>query len=83
MVDQAELWLAKLGLSQVRVRNHSGLARIEVARGDLDKMSDLELRCNIIAGLKEIGFAYVTIDLEGYRTGSMNVTKAGKLSPSL
>lgn len=75
MVDQAELWLAKLGLSQVRVRNHAGLARIEVSHGDLDKMADPKLRCNIIAGLKDIGFAYVTIDLEGYRTGSMNGTK--------
>lgn len=83
MVDQAELWLTKLGLSQVRVRNHAGLARVEVSQEDLDKMADADLRCNMIAGLKEIGFAYVTLDLEGYRTGSMNATKAGKLSPSL
>lgn len=74
MIDQAEQLLTGLGLSSVRVRNHAGLARIEVSSRDLVRVAEPELRLRILEGLKEIGFAYVTMDLEGYRTGSMDGT---------
>ena len=71
-VEKAELWLldADLGLTQLRVRSHGNLARIEVPP---DAIPRLAARAKEIAtAFKELGFAYVTLDLRGYRTGSMN-----------
>lgn len=71
MVDRAEQFLLDLGFHQLRVRIHDGnLARIEVDPSQLQKV--LDNREAIFKKLKEIGFAYVTLDLQGYRTGSMN-----------
>jgi pyridinium-3,5-biscarboxylic acid mononucleotide sulfurtransferase len=58
------------GVRQVRVRAHGGVARIEVAEGEIGGL--LEKRLEIAEGLKRWGFIYVAVDLEGYRTGSMN-----------
>ncbi|KJS86984.1 MAG: hypothetical protein JM58_05555 [Peptococcaceae bacterium BICA1-8] len=70
-VIQAERYLKNnLGLSQVRVRDHNGLARIEVEKKDLEKL--LARRDEVTKLLLEEGFYYITLDLEGYRTGSMN-----------
>jgi uncharacterized protein len=70
MVEDAEELLKGLGLHQLRVRAHGGIARIEVLSEDLDKA--LSEREEIVNGLKRIGFEYVTLDLEGFRSGSMN-----------
>ena len=72
MVDQAEQLLMDLGLRQFRVRIHGDLARIEVLPEDLQRITEPELRTLISGKLKEYGFSYVTLDLVGYRTGSMN-----------
>ena len=73
MVDRAEQLLLDLGFHQLRVRIHGGrLARIEVAPEELQKV--LDNRKVIADKLKSFGFAYVTMDLVGYRTGSMNET---------
>ena len=73
-VERAERWLrdAGLGLSQLRVRSHGDLARIEVPPGDIPRMA--ARAAEIAAAFKEFGFAYTTLDLQGYRTGSLNET---------
>lgn len=71
MVEQAEDFLQTLGFKQFRVRHHGNLARIEVEKNSL-KMA-LEKADLIVQKLKEIGFTYISLDLEGYRTGSMNL----------
>jgi uncharacterized protein len=71
-VDKAERLLKSLGFRQVRVRHHDNIARIEVESSELDRLMQPETRDKIARGFKELGFVYVTVDLEGYRTGSMN-----------
>ena len=72
MVDKAEQFLLDSGFHQIRVRIHSNIARIEVEPDEMQKFMDNR---NLIAHkLKEFGFLYVTLDLLGYRTGSMNET---------
>ncbi|MFD1389117.1 ATP-dependent sacrificial sulfur transferase LarE [Oceanobacillus oncorhynchi subsp. oncorhynchi] len=69
-VNQAELYLKRAGFDEVRVRYHDNVARIEVAA---DKMMELlEKRTEVQHKLVSLGFDYVSIDLRGYRTGSMN-----------
>jgi len=68
----AENFLRGLGFSQVRVRSHDKLARIEVDAEHIQKLTNPEFREKIINELKQLGFIYLTIDLEGYRTGSHN-----------
>ena len=70
MVDRAEQLLLDEGFHQVRVRIHGTLARIEVESGEFEKL--LALREKIVTAFKSYGFTYVTMDLTGYRTGSMN-----------
>ena len=71
MVDKSEQFLLNLGLHQVRVRIHGeNLARIEVMPDEFDII--LKNRDEIYAKLKSFGFDYITMDLKGYRTGSMN-----------
>ena len=72
MVDKAEQLLLDLGFHQLRVRIHGTLARIEVLPDELQKV--LENRNQIVKAFKEYGFTYVTMDLQGYRMGSMNET---------
>lgn len=74
MVDKAEDFLLNLGFKQVRVRHHGNLARIEVSPNERSRFFDEELMSRIDVFLKEVGFTYVTLDLKGYRTGSMNET---------
>ena len=71
-VEKAEQWLldAGLGLTQVRVRSHGDLARIEVPPADIPRLAARAEE--IAAAFKAFGFAYITLDLRGYRTGSMN-----------
>jgi pyridinium-3,5-biscarboxylic acid mononucleotide sulfurtransferase len=70
MIERSEEFLATLGIGQVRVRYHSGIARVEVEENDFDIV--LDHKDEIVAALRNFGFMYVTLDLKGYRTGSMN-----------
>ena len=70
MVEQAEDYLKGIGFSQVRVRAHGQIARIEVLKGEMEKASTFG--DEISKGLRRIGFQYVTLDLQGFRSGSMN-----------
>ena len=72
-VDQAESYLRGAGFKYFRVRHHDEkTARIEVGVEELQRLLDSDLRLSIVGRLKELGFTYVTLDLQGYRTGSMN-----------
>ena len=71
-VEQAEEALHALGFPQVRVRHHGDLARIEIARADLPRALSLEVLDSITAALRPLGFLYITLDTQGYRSGSMN-----------
>ena len=73
-VDEAEQLLRALGFGQLRVRVHGRLARIELGRDELRHMLDPGIAEYVTAQLKRLGFAYVTMDLEGFRSGSMNET---------
>ncbi len=74
-VDKAEKILRTLGMRYVRVRHYnSRLARIEVLQEDISKLVRKSVRQRIINELKNLGYMYVTVDLQGYRTGSLNKT---------
>lgn len=74
MVEKAEQLLLDLGFHQVRVRIHGLLARIEVMPEEFPKLMEANIREEIVQKFKEYGFTYVTMDLLGYRMGSMNET---------
>lgn len=71
-IDNAEIALKRLGFKQVRVRHHGDVARIEVAEEEMPRALDAEMARRMSEALKALGFKYVTLDLEGYRTGSLN-----------
>lgn len=72
VVEKAEQFLFDLGFRQVRVRIHGMMARIEILPGEFEKLVSEDIRYQITKSFKEYGFDYVTMDLTGYRTGSMN-----------
>lgn len=72
MVDQAEKFLRQFKFKQLRVRIHGDVARIEVTKEDMVRFFEGGLGEQVAKKLKEIGFNYITLDLQGYRTGSMN-----------
>ena len=74
MVDKAEQLLLDMGFHQVRVRIHGMMARIEIEPAEFDKLMKEENRFKIVQEFKKYGFTYVTLDLLGYRCGSMNET---------
>jgi len=81
-VERAESYLSNLGLNQIRVRYHNDIARIEATKDDFEKI--LKDAKKIVQQFKKLGFAYVTLDIEGYRTGSLNeVLKHEKSPPRL
>jgi uncharacterized protein len=76
MIEAAENLLKDLGFKQLRVRLHrGGLARIEIAQEELDAFCDFDVLQKVSRKLKDLGFTYVTLDLEGYRSGSMDTTR--------
>jgi uncharacterized protein len=72
MIYEAEKVLHGLGFRQVRVRHHDKIARIEVERSELPRLIEEDISRHVTERLREIGYLYVTVDLQGYRTGSMN-----------
>jgi uncharacterized protein len=71
-IERAERVLQGLGFRVCRVRHHDDLARIELGRAELSRALDPEMSATIVRELKAVGYRYVTIDLQGYRTGSLN-----------
>ena len=71
-VDEAEEFLRQLGLVEFRVRHHDTVARIEINPQDIDKVTKEPNRSKIIEKFKSLGFKFVTIDLQGFRSGSLN-----------
>ena len=71
-VEKAENALRDLGFAQVRVRAHGEIARIELLPQDVARAAEPEVRSRIVSDLQKAGFRHVTLDLQGYRTGSMN-----------
>ena len=81
-IGRAEEALLKEGFSQVRVRHHGHVARVEISPDEFPRILRENVRRRILSSLKEAGYLYVTLDLEGYRTGSMNEALAiGKKKP--
>jgi uncharacterized protein len=72
MIERAEESLRTLGFRVCRVRHHDDLARIEIGRDELARALEPEMSASILRSLKELGYRYVTIDLQGYRMGSLN-----------
>jgi uncharacterized protein len=72
MIERAEAMLRELGFRECRVRHHDKLARIEVPAGQIAALAAPELRSKIDAAFREIGYHFVTLDLRGFRSGSMN-----------
>ena len=79
-ISKGEEYLHILGMKQVRLRHHGDIARIEVDLSEMDLVLNSGIRTKIVNKLKEIGYLYVTLDLSGYRTGSLNIAidKAGE-----
>lgn len=77
MIDEAEQWLRAAGFPVCRVRVHDQLARIEVPKDRISELCSRGLHARVANRLREIGFRYVTIDLDGFRSGSMNETILG------
>lgn len=73
-VEKAEVFLKNLGFRQLRLRHHGSLARIEVDQEDIPAFLDVKRRKKIIDYLKSLGYCYIALDLQGYRTGSLNET---------
>ncbi len=74
MIDKAEQLLLDLGIWQVRVRFHDNLARIETDENGFSLLLNPDVRAKVYEEFRKIGFTYVSLDLKGYRTGSMNET---------
>ncbi|MGQ9507842.1 MAG: ATP-dependent sacrificial sulfur transferase LarE [Thermodesulfobacteriota bacterium] len=72
MVQEAEDFIIKLGFQQVRVRHYGPLARIEVMKEEINRFIDPSIREKVVQQLKKIGYNYITLDLQGFRSGSMN-----------
>ncbi len=81
-VEEAEDFLRKLGFVEFRVRHHDTIARIEVQPQDIEKVTTEPERYKIVEKLKSLGFKYITVDLQGFRSGSLNelLTKEQKQS---
>jgi uncharacterized protein len=77
-IGEAELYLRSLGLKNVRVRHHDAIARIEVPRSEMARLLGDGVAEGVVARLKELGFKYVTLDLQGFRSGSLNEALAGR-----
>jgi uncharacterized protein len=71
-IERAETVLRDLGFRVFRVRHHDEMARLEIARSEMPRALDAEVNATLVSALKAIGFQYVSLDLQGYRLGSLN-----------
>lgn len=72
MVEEAEALLRALGFNELRVRHHGDTARIEVPAAEIAKLAAPDVRLRVVQGLKSLGYRRITVDLEGFRSGSLN-----------
>jgi uncharacterized protein len=72
IIEKGEEFLHQLGFREVRVRYHPPIARIEVSTQEILRLAELTIRDKVVEKLKELGFKYITLDLSGFRSGSMN-----------
>src|SRR5579884_91542 len=77
-IGQAELYLRQLGFRNVRVRHHDTIARIEVPRADMPRLLVEGVVDDLVRRFKELGFQFVTLDIQGFRSGSLNEALAGR-----
>jgi pyridinium-3,5-biscarboxylic acid mononucleotide sulfurtransferase len=82
LVERGEAALRELGFRQFRVRIHDNLARVEISQDEMPRALSREMAAAIAARLKSAGFAYVALDLQGYRQGSLNEALAHPAKPS-
>ena len=82
-IDKAESFIRSLGFRQVRVRLHKDIARLEFYDNEIRKALQDNVRRKIASKLRKLGFKYITLDLEGYRTGSMNETVRAEIKKLL
>jgi uncharacterized protein len=80
-VGAAEALLRSLGFRELRVRHHGDTARIEVPIADLARLAAPGARESVVDGLKSLGYRYITVDLEGFRSGSLNPVGSGPRGP--
>ncbi len=71
-IEKAEEYLKSLNFCWIRVRHHDEIVRIEVGKNEIDRFFSKQIRDKVVKKFKQLGFRYVTLDIEGYRTGSMN-----------
>jgi len=71
-IERGEAVLRSLGFQLVRVRHHGDVARIEISPEELPRALDVEMARKMAAAFKELGFKFVALDLEGYRSGALN-----------
>ena len=81
-VASAERLLRGLGFRECRVRYHDRLARIEVPVEHLERLLEPDVRTRVVAGLRELGFLHVTVDLQGFRSGSLNEALVERKNPA-
>ena len=72
MVGEGEKYLRSIGFGQLRVRHHDSIARIEVDRDSVAQLMEQKVMDGIVKKFEELGYIYVTLDLKGYRSGSLN-----------
>lgn len=77
MVERGEALLRGLGFTELRLRHHGDTARIEVPLAELARLTEPATRARVVAGLKALGYRYVTLDLEGFRSGNLNPGPGG------
>lgn len=75
IIEEAELIIKDLGFAGTRVRMHGDIARLECKPEQIEEISSNSVRLTLIAKLKHLGISYITLDLEGYRMGSLNILK--------
>lgn len=81
VIERGEARLRELGFSQMRVRHHGDIVRIEIAPEELPRALDAEMARRMAAAFKRLGFKFVTLDLEGYRAGALNETLPKRIPP--
>ena len=81
-IEQGEESLRKMGFRELRVRHHGELARVEIARGELERALTMEMMDAITAALKQAGFKYVALDCQGFRSGAMNEVLGNAVLPA-
>jgi uncharacterized protein len=82
-IEKAEEILRRAGLRQIRVRHHESIARIETDEAGIRRLLEPGLRDSVAKELRALGYAYVALDLQGYRTGSLNETSGARVKPGV